>query len=139
MTLETNCFTQLMLLALQALEDEQRKASKTVRAAKASADADVMKLKQALTEAEQQRLEAVRQCEAEGHRSAVKIAQAGRNLKSAKQEAAEAQKQAEVGCSSSCTCAVVRPAVQSTHICFSSQEQTQVLQNCFWACQRIAW
>ena len=52
--------------------------------------------KQALTNAEQQQHEAVRQCEAEGHRSNVKIAQAGRSLKAAKQETLDAQKQAKV-------------------------------------------
>lgn len=80
----------------QALEDERRKASKGLREAKAAADADVARAKQALTNAEQQQHEAVRQCEAEGHRSSVKIAQAGRSLKAAKQETLDAQKQAKV-------------------------------------------
>ncbi len=81
---------------LQAWEDERRKANKSLREAKAAAEADLLKLKQSLADAEQQRHEAVRQCEAEGHRSAVKLAQAGRSLKAARQEAAEAQKQAKV-------------------------------------------
>ena len=115
--------TQHMFSALQELEDEHRKASKTLRVARASTDADTVKLKQALAEAEQQRLEAVRQCEAEGHRSAVKIAQAGRNLKAAKQEAAEAQKQAEVGCSSSCRCSSRSRVALATQICAISQQQ----------------
>ncbi|KAL0019445.1 hypothetical protein WJX77_000469 [Trebouxia sp. C0004] len=80
----------------KAWEDERRKANKSLREAKAAADSDLLKLKQSLADAEQQRHEAVRQCEAEGHRNAVKLAQAGRSLKAAKQEAAEAQKQAKV-------------------------------------------
>jgi len=84
------------IIASQAWEDERRKASKSLREAKAAADSDLLKLEQSLADAEQQRHEAVRQCEAEGHRSAVKLAQAGRSLKAAKQEAAEAQKQAKV-------------------------------------------
>ena len=84
------------IIMLQALEDERRKANKLLREAKAAADSDLLKLKQSLADAEHQWHEAVRQCEAEGHRSAVKLAQAGRSLKAARQEAAEAQKQAKV-------------------------------------------
>ncbi len=83
---------------LQAWEDKRRKANRSLREAKAAADSDLLKLKQSLADAEQQRHEAVRQCEAEGHRSAVKLAQAGRSLKAARQESAEAQKQAKVHC-----------------------------------------
>ncbi|KAL0031992.1 hypothetical protein WJX79_010852 [Trebouxia sp. C0005] len=79
----------------KAWEEERRKANRSLREAKAAADSDLLKLKQSLADAEQQRHEAVRQCEAEGHRSAVKLAQAGRSLKAARQEAAEAQKQAK--------------------------------------------
>ena len=78
------------------MEDERRKASKALREAKSVADAEMPKSRQALADTEQQRLEAVRQCEAESHRSSVKMAQAGRSLKAAKQEAAEAQQQAKV-------------------------------------------
>ena len=78
------------------MEEERRKGSKSLREAKAAADAEALKAKQALTEAEQQRQEAVRQCEAEGHRNGVKLVQAGRNLKAAKQEAADARKEAKV-------------------------------------------
>ena len=81
---------------LQAWEEERRKANRSLRESKAAAEADLLKLKQSLADAEQQQHEAVRQCEAEGHRSAVKLAQAGRSLKAARQEAAEAQKQAKV-------------------------------------------
>ena len=81
---------------LQAWEEERRKANKSVREAKAAADSDLLKLKQSLADAEQQRHEAVHQCEAEGHRSTVKLAQAGRSLKAARQEASEAQRQAKV-------------------------------------------
>ena len=81
---------------LQAWEEERRKANKSLREAKAAADSDLLKLEQSLADAEQQQHEAVRQCEAEGHRSTVKLAQAGRSLKAARQEAAEAQQQAKV-------------------------------------------
>ena len=78
------------------MEDERRRGSKTAREAQTAAQADIVKLKHALAEAEQQMQEAVRQCEAEAHRNAVKLAQAGRNLKAAKNETADAQKQAKV-------------------------------------------
>lgn len=67
-----------------------------MREAKAAADAEALKAKQALTEAEQQLHEAVRQSEAEGHRSNVKLAQASRSLKAARQETADARKDAKV-------------------------------------------
>ncbi|KAA6418428.1 MAG: hypothetical protein FRX49_11588 [Trebouxia sp. A1-2] len=86
---------QAQCLIQKAWEEERRKANRSLREAKAAADSDLLKLKQSLADAEQQRHEAVRQCEAEGHRSAVKLAQAGRSLKAARQEAAEAQKQAK--------------------------------------------
>ncbi|KAL0055118.1 hypothetical protein WJX82_007299 [Trebouxia sp. C0006] len=79
----------------KAWEDERRKANRSLRESKTAAEADLLKLKQSLTDAEQQQHEAVRQCEAEGHRSTVKLAQAGRSLKAARQEAAEAQQQAK--------------------------------------------
>ena len=82
---------------MQAMEEERRKGSKSLREAKAAADAEALKAKQALTEAEQQRQEAGRQCEAEGHRSGVRLVQAGKTLKAAKQEAADARKEAKVG------------------------------------------
>ena len=81
---------------MQAVEEERRKGSKGLREAKAAADGEALKAKQAVTEAEQQRQEAVRQCEAEGHRNGVKLVQAGRNLKTAKQEAADAREEAKV-------------------------------------------
>lgn len=81
---------------MQAVEEERRKGSKSLREAKAAADAEALKAKQAFTEAEQQRQEAVRQCEAEGHRNGVKLVQASRSLKAAKQEAADARKAAKV-------------------------------------------
>ena len=83
---------------LQTAEEERRKASKSLREAKAAADAEMLKAKQALAAAEQQRQETVRQCEADGHRGGVKVAQAGRALKAAKQEAADAHKEAKVSC-----------------------------------------
>lgn len=83
-------------VCLQALEEERRKGSKSLREAKAAADAEVLKAKQALAEADHQCQEAVRQSEAEGHRNSVKLAQASRSLKSAKQEAADARKEAKV-------------------------------------------
>lgn len=86
----------MSIAMLQAWEDERRKANRSLRESKTAAEADLLKLKQSLTDAEQQQHEAVRQCEAEGHRSAVKLAQAGRSLKAARQEAAEAQRQAKV-------------------------------------------
>ena len=86
----------MSIVMLQAWEDERRKANKSLREAKAAADSDLLKLKQSLADAEQQRHHAVRQCEAEGHRSVVKLAQAGRSLKAARQEVAEAQRQAKV-------------------------------------------
>ena len=67
-----------------------------MREAKAAADAEILRTKQALTEAEQRRQEAVRQSEAEAHRSSVKLAQASRSLKAARQETADAHKAAKV-------------------------------------------
>ena len=78
------------------MEEERRKGSKSLREAKAAADAEALKAKQALTEAEQHRQEVVRQCEAERHRSGVKLVQAVRNLKAAKQETADARQEAKV-------------------------------------------
>lgn len=83
-------------LWVQAVEEERRKGSKSLREAKAAADGEALKAKLAVTEAEQQRQEAVRQCEAEGHRSGVKLVQAGRSLKAAKQEAADAREEVKV-------------------------------------------
>lgn len=97
-----DCLVQSFNPFMQAVEEERRKGSKGLREGRAVADAELLKAKQALADAEQQRLEAVRQCEAEGHRSGVKLAQASRSLKAAKQETAEACKQAKVSADMHC-------------------------------------
>ena len=91
------------------MDEERRKGSKSLREAKAAADADALHAKQAITQAEQQRQEAVRQCEAEGHRNGVKLVQAGRSLKAAKQEAADARKAAKVSLQLAAVTRLMRP------------------------------
>ena len=96
---------------IQALEEERRKANRVIREAQTAVQTENTKLKNALAEAEQQRQEAVRQCEAEAHRNAVKLAQTGRNLKAAKNEAAEAQKQATARLSLHPLCLLYSPSL----------------------------
>lgn len=81
---------------LQALEEERRKGSKALREAKATAEADLAKAKHAAANAEQQRQEAVKQGEADAHRATVKLTQASKSCRTARQEAADTQKHMEV-------------------------------------------
>ena len=82
---------------LQNLEAEHRKVNKAVREAKATAEADLAKAQQAVATAEQQRQEQAKHAEADAHRAAVKLTQANKTCRAAKQEASDAHRDMEVG------------------------------------------
>lgn len=77
---------------MQSLEIERRKAAKAARECKAAFEADLAKAKQTVATAEQLRHEAAKQAEAEAHRATLKLGQASKGCKAAKQEASDAQK-----------------------------------------------
>lgn len=91
-----HCLTSAHQHFVQSLEDEKRRGSKALREARATAETDLVKVKQAVATAEQQRQEVTKQAECDAHRAAIKLTQANKSCKAAKQEASDAHKRVEV-------------------------------------------